>query len=191
VVTYPTGNFEYNSTTLSYGYTGIVYRAIPHYSDEPLSARYSSGGGRWNAAGTNLMFYTFTNIETAQLFLTNQAYTEGFEWEAVEPSKQRDLVVMEITAANLADLATSSGLAQFGLPSNYPVGFERDASWSYTQPIGARVYAAPYAGLVTRSASWTQWTGPITDWAEIGVFPDRIPTPVLLDRIPFDRWYHL
>lgn len=187
---YEPGVFTYNATTSDYSFSGVLYRHIPAYSDEPLTARFSIVGGRWNQPNSYLLFHTYSSVQTAQLALTNQANAVPFDWEAVNPEYQKDLLVLRLTVNHLADLATSGGLQNYGLPIEYPIGFEEEDAWTTTRPIGQRVLSSAAAGLVTRSASVSQWTSPMVDWAEVVLFPDRSDPPLLLERIPFRDWYY-
>jgi hypothetical protein len=187
---YQPGVFTYNATTADFSFNGVLYRHVPSYTDEPLTPRFSSVGGRWNQPNSHLLIHTYTSFQTAQVAITNQAYVEGFDWEAVNPSFQQDLLVLQLNVNHLADLATNGGLQSFGLPIEYPLGFQNDHGWSTTRPIGHGIFSGTASGLVTRSASLSQWNGAMEDWAEVVLFPDRSDTPVLLERIPFRDWYY-
>jgi len=189
MITYTAGTFTHNVTNSTFTYFGTAYRTVPHDATEPLTAQYSIGGGRWNAPQTNLILYTFTNVSTAQMFLTHQAHVWGFDWTSVNPEKQQDLLIMQLNVDNLADLATNAGLQFYDLPIQYPTGLQNDTAWPITQPIGQRVFASGLSGLVTRSASSPGWSGAMTEWGEVAVFPDRVSSVVLLERVRFSDWY--
>jgi hypothetical protein len=187
---YQPGEFTYHATNADFAFNGVLYRTIPSYSNEPLTARFSIEGGRWNWPNTNLVFYTYSAFQTAQVAFINSAMNLGVDIANVNPAYQRDLLVLQINANNLADLATDGGLQNFSLPIGYPIGFQQEEAWSITRSIGDRIFASTASGLVTRSASLSQWVGPIQSWAEVALFPDRIAPPVLLDRIEFKDWFY-
>ena len=170
---------------------GYVFRAIPHSSQTPLSGDFAyAKGGRWNAAGTYPVLYTTGTIATAQAFVNWQAQYYGFDWMDRSPEDQPDLLVLQVDGA-FADVATNSGLAFYSLPETYPLGYLGPETWSTTQPIGAAIWTAGWPGLVTRSASLSDWSGKMNEWAELALFADQSPPPRLIDRIEFRDWYQL
>lgn len=187
---YEPGTFTYNTAAAEFGFNGVLYRAIPSYSTEPLAARFSLAGGRWNHPNTYLMLYTYSAVETAQVALTNYALNLGVDVANVNPEFQRDLVVLQLSVDNLADVATPAGLKSHGLPVEYPIGFQNEAAWATTRPIGQSIYTNGAAGIVTRSASLSEWSGPMATWAEVAVFPDRCQEPVIVERLPFSDWFY-
>jgi RES domain-containing protein len=167
---------------------GYVFRAIPHSSQDPLSTAFSyAAGGRWNAAGTAAVLYTAGTIATARAFVNWQASYYGWDWSDRPPEEQPDLLVLQVNGS-YADVATNSGLAFYNLPSTYPVGYLAPETWSITQPIGEVIYNAGWPGLVTRSASLDDWSGQISQWAELVLFPER-GSPLVVDRITYLDWY--
>lgn len=184
------GTFAYNATTTQFAFNGILYRTIPSYSIEPLTARFSINGGRWNPPNTHLVLYTYSAVHTAQVAFTNYALNLGVDVANINPEFQRDLVVLQLNANQLADVATNFGLQNVGLPPEYPIGYKSEADWAKTRPIGQGIYASGARGIVTRSASLTDWSGPIEGWAEIAVFPDRCEAPVILQRLAFSDWFY-
>ncbi len=184
------GTFTYNSTTSQFSFSGILYRTIPSYSTEPLTARFSIEGGRWNPPNAYLVLYTYGAVPTAQVAFTTYALNLGIDIANINPEFQRDLVVLQMNVNNLADIATNVGIQKFGLPPEYPIGFESEAAWATTRPIGTAIYAAGAAGVVTRSARLSDWSGTIEGWAEVAVFPDRSEAPVLVERLAFSDWFY-
>jgi hypothetical protein len=190
MIAFQPGTFAHNATTTEFAFSGILYRTIPSYSAEPLTARYSIAGGRWNPPNTYHVLYTYGAVETAQVAYSNYALTLGVDIANVNPEFQRDLVVLQLNATQLADVATSTGLQNFGLPPDYPIGFQTEADWAKTRPIGEGIYAGGSVGIVTRSASLSDWSGPIDRWAEVVVFPERCEAPVLVKRLAFSDWFY-
>lgn len=186
---YELGTLTYSSTALTYDFSGNVFRLVPHGSSEPFSTTHSLGGGRWNAPNTFPVTYTFTDTVTAQQYMTVQEIQGGFSWLEVQPERQPDLLVMNWEITGLVDMATNEGLAVYNLPATYPSGFEFVSSWAVTQPIGTSMFETGAVGLVARSASATDFSRPVINWAEIAVFSERVSLPNLIDRIPFDDWY--
>jgi RES domain-containing protein len=184
------GTFAYNATTTQFAFSGVLYRTIPSYSNEPLTARFSIEGGRWNPPNTHLVLYTYSAVQTAQVAFTNYALNLGIDIANVNPEFHRDMVVLQLNLDHLADVATNMGLQNFGLPQEYPVGFKSEADWTKTRPIGQKIYASGAGGIVTRSASLSEWSGPIEGWAEVAVFPDRCEAPVLVERLAFSDWFY-
>jgi len=113
----------------------------------------------------------------------------GFSWLEVQPERQLDLLVMSWEITGLVDMATNEGLAVYNLSATYPSGFEFISSWALTQPIGNFIFETGAVGLVARSASATDFSRPVINWAELAVFSERVSLPTLMDRIPFDDWY--
>lgn len=168
---------------------GNVYRTIPHGSQTPLSSSYAYNfGGRWNAAGTFPVLYTSASLAGARAYINWQAAFSGVALADWAPEDRPDLLVLSIEAS-FADVASDSGLKYYGLPNTYPTGYLGSESWTVTQPIGASIYAAGWPGLVTRSATMSDWSGPIHEWAEIAIFTTQAPAPSLLQRIDYEDWY--
>ncbi len=184
------GTFTVNAvdspTTISF--TGTLYRCIPHGSDTPLSSTFAlNTGGRWNSAGSFAVLYTFASVQVARSFVDSKA-EYGFSWDEIPSEQQLDLVVLNCSST-FADVATDSGLLDYGLPASYPIGYQTVGAYPVTQAIGPTIYSQHHAGLVTRSATASSWDGPMTQWAEVAVFPDHAPPPVLVDRFTFAEWY--
>lgn len=190
---------DYNSSVATFTYTptnggtisvqGFVFRAIPHSSQTPLSTSYAqSQGGRWNLADSFPVLYTSGAISSVRAFVDWQAQYYGVEWSDRAPEDEPDLLVLQIEGS-FADVATNSGLAFYGLPTTYPTGYLGPESWSITQPIGTAIYAACWPGLVTRSASVSNWSGPMHQWAELALFTDKGLAPRLVDRVDYRSWY--
>jgi hypothetical protein len=191
--------YEFNTTVANYVIStanngtvtvqGMVYRTIPHCSRTPLNSNYSyQQGARWNAPGTLPVLYTSGSVAGARAYV---AWEEAFSGVALAdwaPEDQPDLLVLSIEAS-FADLATDSGLRYYGLPSAYPVGYLGSEMWTVTQPIGAAIAAAGWPGLVTRSATVSDWSGPIHQWAEVAIFTNQTSVPGLVQRIDYNDWY--
>ena len=186
---YQPGTLTFNETTTTFDFSGTAFRLIPHGSNDPLSTSYSLRGGRWNASSSYEVMYTFTATTTAREFMSSQEAYGAFSWQEIQPEFQLDLLVLDWSVSGMADLATDGGLNAYGLPSSYPVGYESPASWSTTQPIGMTIHNTAAAGLVARSASATDFSGPTINWAELAVFPERTAPPRLEARIAFADWY--
>jgi hypothetical protein len=75
------------------------------------------------------------------------------------------------------------------LPTTYPIGYLGQDAWAITQPIGAFIYSGGWPGLVTRSATASSWSGPMHEWAEVALFTERAPEPLLVDRLDYRAWY--
>lgn len=187
---YQAGVFTYNATTADFAFNGVLYRTIPSHSNEPLTPRFSIEGGRWNWPNTHLVLHTYSAFQTAQVAFSNGALNLGIDLANVNPEFQKDLLVLQLNVNHLADVATNGGLQNFGLPTEYPIGFQQEDAWSTTRPIGDRIHASTATGLVTRSASLSQWSGPMAAWAEVILFPNRTDDPVLLERIAFKDWFY-
>jgi hypothetical protein len=192
--------FGYNAAAATYVITpanngtitvqGNVFRTIPHGSQTPLSSSFAYDlGGRWNGAGTVPVLYTAASVAGARAYVNWQADFAGVDLADWAPEDQPDLLVLSI-AASFADVATDSGLTFYGLPTTYPTGYLGSEAWVFTQPIGATIYAAGWPGLVTRSATMSDWSGPLAEWAEVVIFTGQAPVPGLVQRIPYKDWYH-
>jgi RES domain-containing protein len=174
-------------TTTSYN--GTLFRCIPNASTAPLSSQYSvSSGGRWNAQGTYPVLYTFLSQGTARDWLSISYANAGVSPADLEPSRLPDLVVLDGSYDNVANLTTEEGLTEVGLPSTYPVGYTTTAAWSVTQPVGANICSQGHTAILTCSASASSWDGPLENWAELAIFTDNAPAPRLVDRLPYDDW---
>jgi RES domain len=170
-------------------YSGTMYRTIPATSTTPLATQYSvTTGGRWNAKGSYEVLYTFTSPNTARNFLTTKAAQAGLSLDDLQPSRQQDLVILNGTYGNVADLTTDEGLEEVGLPSSYPIGFMDMNAYSVTQPIGATLHDTGHSSILTRSASATNWEGPMKNWAEFMILVDNAPLPEMVERIPHKDW---
>ena len=170
---------------------GNIYRIIPHSSQTPLSSSYASDlGGRWNGPGTFPVLYTSASMAAARAFVNWQVNFGGIDLADWAPEDQPDLLVLSIEAA-FADVASDSGLKFYGLPTPYPIGYLGSEAWTSTQPIGAAIYSAGWPGLVTRSATMSDWSGPIHEWAEVAIFTGQAPTPALVERIDYKDWYQV
>jgi len=169
-------------------FVGTLYRCVPASSVDPMSVTFSLRGGRWNPPGTFAVLYTFLSASLARTFIRTQWAKAGTAIEDLQPQALPDLLVLNCSVTGLTDITTPTGLQNVGLPAMYPVGFESEASWPVTQQIGVRLHGSGSAGVLTRSATATTWTGPQENWAEIAIFPDNAPLPTLTERIPAERW---
>ncbi len=168
---------------------GTLFRAIPHGSQTPLSSQYAyQYGGRWNAPGSYPVMYTSASVAGVRAYVDWQASYYGVNLADWAPEDQPDLLVLSIQGS-YADVATTSGLTFYGLPTTYPVGYLGQEAWTITQPIGAFIYAEGWPGLVTRSATASSWSGLIYQWAELALFTERAPLPVPVDRLDYRAWY--
>src|SRR5438309_12016293 len=160
--------FEYNRTVANYVTStanngtvtvqGTIYRTIPHHSKTPLSSNYSyEQGARWNAPGTLPVLYTSGSVAGARAYVIWEEAFSGLPLDDWAVENQPDLLVLSIEAS-FADLASDSGLKYYGLPATYPVGYLGSEMWTATQPIGAAIAAAGWPGLVTRSATMSDWS---------------------------------
>ncbi len=101
-----------------------MYRTIPATSTTPLATQYTvSAGGRWNAKGSIEVLYTFTNAQTARNFLTTKAAQSGLSLDDLQPNRRQDLIILNGTYGNVANLTVDEGLKEVGLPSDYPNGY--------------------------------------------------------------------
>jgi hypothetical protein len=168
---------------------GMVFRTIPHSSQTPLSADFAfNSGGRWNFPGSYPVLHTSASVTGARAFVDWQSDYFGLPWDDVAPERQPDLLVLSIDAS-FADVASDTGLTSYGLPVTYPIGYLGSEAWTITRPIGASIYAAGWPGLVTRSATMSSWSGPMSEWAEVAVFTDVSTAPLLIDRFEYRDWY--
>src|SRR5438105_1296114 len=170
-------------------FTGQVVRCIPHPATEPLSGALSrEHGGRWNPPGSFPVLYTFLSRRVARTWVEARLARGGIALSEVQPEALPDLLVLECHLEQLADLATDAGLKEVGLPSTYPIGFETEAAYPATRPIGMSVYSARAHGVLTRSATATSWEGPVMNWGEIAIFTDYASPPILIERLSHERW---
>jgi len=168
---------------------GTLFRAIPHGSQTPLSSQYAyQYGGRWNAPGSYPVLYTSGSVAGVRAYVDWQASYYGVDLADWAPEDQPDLLVLSIQGS-YANVATNSGLTFYGLPTSYPIGYLGQEAWTFTQPIGATIYADGWAGLVTRSATASSWSGSMHEWAEVALFTERAQSPVLIDRFDYRAWY--
>ncbi|MHB8572611.1 MAG: RES family NAD+ phosphorylase [Candidatus Dormibacteria bacterium] len=186
---YTLGTLTYNAEATTFDFSGTTFRLIPHGSAEPLAFSYSLGGGRWNAPNTFPVMYTFNDTATARQYMSALETIGGFSWSEVQPEKQLDLLVLTWNVGGLVDLATDGGLTVYNLPTTYPSGFEAQSSWAVTQPVGAAIFQSGATGIVARSASATNFSGPPISWTELAIFAERADPPTLFDRVLFDEWY--
>jgi len=175
-------------TFVTTDYTGHVFRCVPHGTKEPLDTSYSLGGGRWNAPGTFQVLYTFLSVDLARTWAQQQLANVGATPDNTQPERLPDLVVIDCNLTAIADLTRPAGLSSVGLPTTYPVGYETQAAWTVTQPIGAALYNQGTPGLLARSATAKAWDGETSSWAELAIFPDHAPPQVLVDRLPYTAW---
>ena len=168
-------------------YSGTVYRCIPNSSITPLSTEYSvTYGGRWNAAGSYPMMYTFLSTQVARQWVS--ARLSPYSLDEVQSDILPDLLVLNVDLDNVADLAGTEGLQEVGLPSTYPQGYMGSSAWTVTQSVGAVIYQAGHTSILTRSTSATEWSGQVEAWAEVAVFADQAPKPEVTDRISPGDW---
>jgi hypothetical protein len=113
----------------------------------------------------------------------------GVPLEDRPPEELPDIVIFN-ASLSVTNVATSAGLASFGLPVTYPVGFETTDAYTTTQPIGQQIYDAGALGLVTRSATLNRWDGPMVEWAEVAIFTERFSEFALVGRYPWDQWFN-
>jgi RES domain-containing protein len=184
-----TGTFTRNTQRAdSFDFTGTLYRCIPHSSQTPLSTQFAFlAGGRWNSAGSFAVLYTCASVQVARSFVDSKARMYGIPWDDRSEEDQPDLLVLN-TNATLADVATATGLATYGLPDTYPAGYP-ESSYPTTQAIGQTIFNTAAAGLVTRSATLNTWVGQMALWAEVAIFTDHSPSPQVTDRIAYAEWY--
>lgn len=186
---YEPGTLTLNSQSATCAFSGTAFRLIPHSSSDPLATVYSLEGRRWNPPNSFETMYAFTNVGTARQWMAVLETRGSFSWSAQPTEYQRDLVVLTWSVGGLADLATDAGLSAYNLPTNYPAGFEDEACYPRTQPIGAAIYDTGAIGIVARSASATNFLGPPVRWAELAVFASRTSPPTVIDRVAFNDWF--
>jgi len=181
--------FESERTTpASIALSGYLYRAIPHYSAEPLdSSQAMAAGGRWNRPGSFPVLYTGSAVEVVKAFVDWHATYYGLPLTARPPDQLPDLIVLSFTAT-LADAVNDAGLVHYGLPSTYPSGFPPQ-DHTATQPIGHAIFAAGLPGIAARSATLQSWAGPTASWADVAIFTSTAPQPALIDRFSYRQWY--
>lgn len=112
----------------------------------------------------------------------------GLSVNDLQPTKLPDLVVLNGTYSNVANLTVDEGLAEVGLPTEYPICYIDITAYSVTQPIGATLHDAGHSSIFTRSASASSWCGPTTNWAELAIFVDNAPAPKIVERISHKDW---
>jgi hypothetical protein len=95
---------------------------------------------------------------------------------------------LDCDAERLVDAVTDGGLSALGLPTNYPVGFLRSATYSVTRSIGIQVDARGDAGILSRSATATRWDGPVLNSSEVALFVKFAPPMNLVERIDKQDW---
>jgi hypothetical protein len=167
---------------------GIVYRAIPHASQEPLDSSQSVvSGGRWNRPGGFPVLYTGASVEVVRSFVDWHATYYGLPLRARSADYLPDLIVLTVNA-RLANLLTDDGLTYYKLPIDYPIGFPPQ-SHNTTRPIGQAIFEAGLTGIASRSATMTGWSGPIQSWADVAIFTSNGPSPQLIDRFHYEEWY--
>lgn len=170
-------------------FSGTVFRCIPSASTTPLSSTYSvTYGGRWNAAGTYPVLYTFLSQNLASTWYYSSLTSAGLTINEVQPEQLPDLIVLNCNLDNVADLTTDEGLSEVGLPATYPEGFRGREAWVTTQPIGTTIYNSGNTSILTRSASASSWEGSMVDWAELAVFTEQATEPELVERISPEDW---
>ena len=173
--------------TLSF--SGPLYRCVPRIATDPLSGEFARRkGGRWNAPGRFGMLYTFLDPSMARRWLDVYYAHAGLTLADVQPEELPDLVILACVSATVVDLLTDGGLEAVGLPPTYPLGHETEAAYVVTQPIGARLHAARYPGLITRSAAAAAWSGPRDRWAELAFFTDHAAPPAIVERRISTDW---
>jgi len=181
------GTFAPIAGTATINFSGNLYRCIPHGSKTPLAPNYELGA-RWNPPSTFAVLYACASVQVARQFIDMKAERYGLPWSDRPKEEQPDLLVLNFGGA-VADVATDSGLQMFGLPTTYPVGFQTEEAYNITQPIGLLIYQQGTAGLVTRSASASNWSGPIPNWAEVAIFPHNAASPTITERFQYGEWY--
>jgi len=166
-----------------------MYRCIPSSSEVPLTTEYSvRNGGRWNPEGSFPVLYTFLSPETARQWVTTSYAQAGLTFSAVQPERLPDLMILNGTYENVADLTVDAGLTEVGLPTSYPVGYFESTAWSVTQPIGTTIYTEGHSSVLVRSASASSWDGSTQNWAELVIFVDQAQTPEVVERVPYKDW---
>ena len=170
-------------------FAGNLFRCIPHWSVEPLSAAPSQQfGGRWNAPGTFPVLYTFMSRTLARTWVDGHLARGGVTLNEAQPEALPDLLVLVCNLNGIADLASDSGLQSVGLPPQYPKGFETEAAYPTTQHVGMQLYQVNVPGVLARSATAMRWDGPVMNGSEIAIFVDYTASPVLVERISSAEW---
>jgi len=132
--------------------------------------------------------YTFMSQTLARTWWFNTLTSAGLTMNDVQPERLPDLIVLDCDFDNVADLSVDVGLSEMGLPTTYPNGFRGSDSYVVTQPVGAAIYESGHTSVLTRSASATTWEEPMFNWAELAIFTEQAPEPVLVDRISYGDW---
>jgi hypothetical protein len=130
--------------------------------------------------------YTFLSAQLARQWVS--ANLSPYTFDEVQPESLPDLLVLDLELDNIADLTVNAGLEEIGLPATYPVGYVTSSSWTVTQTVGATIYDAGHTAILTRSATATEWSGPVEAWGEIAVFANQAPKPALTERISHGDW---
>lgn len=169
-------------------FSGILYRAIPHGSQQPLASSQSLiAGGRWNRPGSFPVLYTGSSVDVVKSFVEWHALYYGLPLRTRPTNELPDLVVLSIDA-NVADAVTDEGLTHHGLPATYPIGYPPQDHIA-TRQVGHAIFNSGFAGVAARSATLTSWAGSIASWADVAIFTTQAPEPMLLDRFRYEHWY--
>jgi RES domain-containing protein len=148
-------HFEDVFKTLGQPLRGSFVRGVPlEYSDSPLSAIGSLGGGRYNAAGTFQVLYLGENSDTvareARLIVLDK---HGHD--ASHPQPPKIIMTIEYELRRVADLNDLKILGRLGVKPDSLL-----TEWTHvvragkiptTQRLGAAAYAAGLEGLVVPS----------------------------------------
>jgi hypothetical protein len=132
--------------------------------------------------------YTFLSQVLARTWFFDTLASVNMTVNEVQPDALPDLVVLDCDLDNVADLTGAVGLSEVGLPTTYPEGFRGSASWVVTQPIGAAIYSSGHTSILTRSCTATEWDGSIVNWAELAIFTEHAPEPVMVERVSSGDW---
>src|SRR6266536_517541 len=139
-------------------YSATMYRCIPSSSNTPLATQYSvTTGGRWNAQGTYEVLYTFLSPEIARTWIITKYANAGLSVNDLQPTKLQDLIILNGTYNNVANLTVDEGFEEVGLSPTYPVGYMDMSAYSVTQPIGATLHDMGHSSILSRSASASTW----------------------------------
>lgn len=162
---------------------GAYYRVCkPAWADCGDTAPSAVRGGRWNAPGEHRVLYLNRTVRMAALQAVQNFRGEAHSLFDLRPDRRPHLQEFEVAAGDFVDVVTPEGVADLGLPAEYPEG----AAWEDCQRIGRAAYAAGERGIACRTACQG---GGDPDHEELALF-DRDGNPAAPGpRLTFAEWF--
>jgi RES domain-containing protein len=163
--------------------SGTYWRVVDPDWVDPTDSSYSkTHGGRWNPPGEFGALYLNGSIRVAAANARARFEHRAVKLFDLTAEFRPQLVTFDLPPVELVDAASDEGIADLGLPPNFPYG----VPWEPCQSIAREARETQLDGVTSRSNA--EATPTFTVGEEVALFASgRVLKP--LERRSFADWY--